>query len=293
MQDVSGDSELGAYRSLFSLSVEHAYFADLACRSLVFVPTDATVAWLNKTGLLLKSSESGASVFFDEDRVDALRLHAEDGLKIELKVFSKDPHFSHYTSPSASSDNNVLCFDNNSKQLAEDKTGRQRLHRSNDVTRQAYRSMGSPQLSGVFSQKDYLVKPNFLIQILVAADYPVFAGAAAQQYYIRFATPQTHWKYYLTGDLTRKKVYIADLDNEIKFDDLGNTTLPGDRKAMILQSNTAISMRETHSQRFQLREHGSLGDRVLIKRIPNASICNFNSEIVAKKTEMISEIYIN
>ena len=95
------------------------------------------------------------------------------------------------------------------------------------------------------------------------------------------------------GDLTRKKVYIADLDNEIKFNDLGSTTLPGDRKAMILQSNTAISMRETHSQRFQLREHGSLGDRILIKRIPNASICNFNSEIVAKKTEMISEIYIN
>lgn len=288
---------MGAYQSLFNFAIEHTYFTDLVCKSLNFIPTDLSAALLKKAGLLLKPSENGISVFYEENKKDILRLHAEDaedGLKLQFKVFSKDPYFLTYTTPAAKADDSVLYFSN--KQLTQDEAGRQRLHSDGYVSETAYQKMTSAELSGVLSQKDYLVKPNLIVQIVITADDPIFRGtpdAAAKRYYIRFNTHLTFWKYYILGELVKRQIYIADLDNEIKFEDIGNVMLPGHRKAVMLQSSSAMPMQETHSQRFQLREHGDMGDRVLIKRMPNACISSMDGKIVDGKIEAISEIYIN
>ena len=117
--------------------------------------------------------------------------------------------------------------------------------------------------------------------------------AAARNYYIRFSTNQTFWKYYILGDLSKRQVYIADLENEIQFENVGNTTLPGAREAIMLQSSVAIHMQEQHQHRFQLRESGNMSDKVLIKRMPNANISHMNGEMVAGRMQNVSEIYIN
>ena len=103
---------MGAYRPLFNVSIEHAYFADLSCKSLEFVPTHASASLLNRAGLLLKPSKNGISIFYEEDKMDVLRLHAEDDFVLAFKVFSKDPYFSSYTLPLAKNDNMILCFNN-------------------------------------------------------------------------------------------------------------------------------------------------------------------------------------
>ena len=79
---------MGAYQPLFNIAVEHAYFADLACKSLEFVPTDASIALLNKTGLILKSSQSGITVFYENDKMDILRLYAAEHFSLIFKVIS-------------------------------------------------------------------------------------------------------------------------------------------------------------------------------------------------------------
>jgi len=286
---------MGAYRLLFSVSVEHTYFSDNICKALKFIPSGPSATVLNKTGLLLKSSESGISVFYEEDKINILRLHAEDDLSLVFKVFSKDPNFFRYTVPVARSDSSLLFFDN--QQITLDAAGKQMLHDDVNVTEKAFIDMNAGQLGGVLDPKDYLVKPAFVLQIAITADEQGLCSekpdAVSRKYYIRFATNQTYWKYYILGDLSKKNLYITDLDNEIQFEAMGNTLLPGHREAVALQSKIAIGMQEKHNQRFQLRESGSMGDKVLIKRMPTACVSNINGEMISGRMEDVSEIYIN
>jgi len=286
---------MGAYQPLFSIAVEHAYFSDLACKSLEFVPTDTSIALLNKTGLILKSSQSGIAVFYENDRMDILRLHAADHLALTFKVFPKDPYFLRYTFPDIQKDDSVLFFSN--QQVTQDAEGKQMLHHDHFVSEQAFTQTNSEQFEDVFDRKDYLVKPAMIIQVLITNEEAGLCSenldADSRNFYTRFSTNEAFWKYYILGDLSRRSLYIADLDNEIQFENVGNTTLPGRREAIMLQSSVAIHMQEQHNHRFQLRESGSMGDKVLIKRMPNASISQMNGEMIGDRVENISEIFIN
>lgn len=286
---------MGAYQPLFSVSVEHTYFTDHICKALKFIPAGPSATVLNKTGLLLKSSESGISVFYEDDKINRLRLHAEDDLSLVFKVFSKDPNFFRYTIPGAQSDSNLLFFNN--QQITRDAADKQMLHSDLNATEKALIDMRADQLEGMLDPKDYLVKPAFILQIVITADEQGLCSekldAASRRYFIRFTTSQTYWKYYILGDLSKKNLYITDLDNEIQFEDIGNALLPGCREAVILQSKIAIRMQEKHNQRFQLRESGSMGDKVLIKRMPTACVSNINGEMINGRMEDVSEIYIN
>ena len=286
---------MGAYRLLFNVSIEHTYFPDLSCKSLVFVPTHSSASLLNKTGLLLRPSKSRISIFCEENKMDILQLHAQDDFILTFKVFSKDPYFSSYTLPSAKNDNMVLCFSN--QQITEDPEGKQRLHRDAYVSELDYQDMASAQLSDAFEPKDYLVKPCFVIQMRVTADAQGLCAKtldeAERSFVIRYATNQTFWKYYILGDLAKRKIYIADLDNQIEFDELSDASLPGGHSGKVLQSLSAMPMQEMSGRRFQLRETGSIGDKVLIKRLPNACIRRTDGKVVSGEIEIISEIYIN
>lgn len=286
---------MGAYRPLFNVSIEHTYFPDLSCKSLAFVPTHLSASLLNKAGLLLRPSKSGVSIFCEEDKMDVLRLHAQDDFVLTFKVFSKDPYFSSYTLPSAKNDNMILCFSN--QQVTKDLEGKQRLHREAYASELDYLDMASAQLSDAFEPKDYLVKPCFVIQIRVTADALGLCSEtldeAERNFCIRYATNQTFWKYYILGDLAKRKIYIADLDNEIKFDELSDASLPEGHQGKVLQSLSAMPMQAMSGQRFQLRETGNIGDKVLIKRLPNACISRTDGKVVNGKIEIISEIYIN
>ncbi len=286
---------MGAYRLLFSVSVEHAYFSGDVCKSLEFIPTGSTATTLNKTGLIVKSSESGIAVFYEQDPLNRLRLHAEEGLSLAFKVFSKDPNFFRYTLPGAPADNHLLYFNNQS--VVPDATGRQMLHREPNVLDRAWIDINAASLAGLLDRKDYFVKPVFMLQMNITADEPGLCSeqldADARQFHIRFATLQTYWKYYILGDLSKRNVYIADLDNALQFNPAGNILLPGNRESMLFQSSAAIPMQEQPSQRIQLRESGSLGDKVLIKRLPNASVHQMVGEMLNGQREYVSEIYIS
>lgn len=286
---------MGAYRPLFDVSIEHEYFADLSCKFLEFVPTRSSTLLLNKAGLLLRPSKNRISIFYEEDKMDRLRLHAEDEFLLEFKVFSKDPYFSSYTIPSAKNDAKILCFNN--KKITKDSAGKQRLHSKPYVSELDYQDMSATQLNDIFEPKDYLVKPNFVIQIWLTADERGLCSEALDKaernFYICCAANKTFWKYYILGDLAEKEIYIVDLDNEIEFAEIEDDSLPEQHSGKVLQSSSAIPMREMTGQRFQLREVGNIGDKVLIKRMPNACVSRTDGKMVKGKMEIISEIYIN
>lgn len=286
---------MGAYRLLANVTVEHAYFSGQNCRALEFTPSESCSALLKRAGLLLKSSESGVAVYFDEEKIDILRLHAEDGLILTFKVFSKDHNFFRYTAPGAPPDNAVLFFD--TQHVTPNAAGKQMLHPDPDVTAAAWLELTADPLPEILDRKDYLVKPVFIVQLRITAGAQGLCSekldAAARKFYIRFTTNQTYWKYYILGDLSKRNVYIADLDNALQFENLGNVSLPGNRTAIQLLSSKAIPMHELPDQRLQLKESTGTGDRILVKRLPNASVEQMHGDLMAGKIEQVSEIYIN
>ena len=286
---------MGAYRLLASVTVEHAYFSGQHCKNLEFIPSESCAVLLRRAGLLLKSSESGIAVYFDEEKINILRLHAEDGLILTFKVFSKDNNFFRYTAPGAPPDDAILFFD--TQQVTRDAADKQMLHPDAHAAADAWLKLTTDPLPGILDRKDYLVKPVFIVQLRITAGAQGLCSdkldAAARKFYIRFTTNQTYWKYYILGDLSKRNVYIADLDNALQFENLGNVTLPGNRNAIQLLSSKAISLHELPDQRLQLKESTGTGDRVLVKRLPNASVEQVHAEMISDKIASVSEIYIN
>lgn len=286
---------MGTYRPLVSVTVEHAYFPEKNCKALEFIPTESCLALLKRAGLLLKSSDSGVAVYFDEEKINILRLHVEDELTLTFKVFSKDSNFFRYTAPGAPPDNKILFFNN--QQVTRDAADKQLLHAGTDAAESAWMDMSATPLQEILDRKDYLVKPAFIVQMLITAGEQGLSSekldASARKFYIRFTTNQTYWKYYILGELSKRNVFITDLDNTVQFENLGNILLPGNREAIQLQSSSVIPMREQPYQRLQLKESTSMGDRILVKRLPNASVDQVHGDMMAGKIEQVSEIYIS
>jgi len=200
-----------------------------------------------------------------------------------------------YTLPEIQPENKALYFDN--RHLGEDATGRLLLHRQPLASEEDYIPLDSDLISGDLDTKDRHVRPCFIIKIAFQKDAPLLSlnrqDIDLRQFYIVFASNRTFWKYYLMGELSSRSFFIADLDNTIEFEDVGNAILPGNRAAKIMQSTSAIPMLEKPVQRLQLKEWLDQRDKVVIKRLPNASIDQINGEMVNGKMENISEIYIH
>ncbi|MCB1986371.1 MAG: hypothetical protein KDF49_13205, partial [Nitrosomonas sp.] len=191
--------------------------------------------------------------------------------------------------------NAILYFDN--RQLNTDADGRQLLHDGEFVSETDYVTFNSNTLSDCLEPRDYHVRPSFIVHIAIHKDSQLLSldqgNRQLRQFFISFASSETLWKYYFVGDLSRRSLYIADLDNTIQFQEIGNTILPGNRSAKILQSTNTIRMLERPKQRLQLKESLDLRDKVLINRLPNASINQMYSEKIDGKMEAVSEIFVH
>ena len=123
---------MSAYQLLYRVTVEHDYFIDRACKSLQFVPTQATARLLNRPDLLLRVTGNHLSVYFDADQLEKLRAAADDNLIFTFKAYSGDANFARYTLPVSSTANTILYFDR--QQSGKDASGRQLLHAEPSVS---------------------------------------------------------------------------------------------------------------------------------------------------------------
>jgi len=286
---------MSTYQLLYSVTVEHMYFSNRVCKSLQFTPVPETARLLGRTDILVRATENRLSVFIDLDRLDGLRAKAEDTLVFTFKVFSDDPRFLHYTTPDILHGNAILYFDN--QNTGRDAANRIVLHDGPYVSQKDFIDMDSSQIAEELDSKDYHVRPTFVLKITVDENSPLMAfdqqDSVQRQFFITFASNTTFWKYYLMDGLSGRKLYIADLDNTVDFEDAGSVSLPGNHTAKIMLSKNPIPMQEHPVQRFQLKENGNQRDKVLIRRLPNASIDQVYAEPINGKMQNISEIYVH
>jgi hypothetical protein len=289
---------MDSYLPLFSVEVEHTYFSKDLCLGLDFVPTIESLLFIEKTGLLIRHTQSGVRIFFDQNSSEALRLYAtqpDEPLRFAFKVFNRQRFFRAYTELNTPEEGAILYFDNQGGKI--DSTNRLRLHAADYVSAKDFEKLNSPKIAGILSRKDRLLKPEFIVSIWFGKNEIRILDAASKtaypKYYLRFHARKTFWKYYLLGSMTKKKSYITDLNNETEFEDAGQTFLPGNRIALTFRSKKRILLQEKSEFHFQLKEKDPNGGKVLIKRLPVASAGQFYREIIDGNQAIVSEIFIN
>ncbi len=289
---------MGSYLPLFSVEVEHTFFSKGWCAGLNFVPTPNSLIFTEKTGLLIRHTQNGVRVFFDQNSSEALRHYAtgpDEPLRLAFKVFAREMFFRAYTELSIPEEDAILYFDNQGREI--DATHRFRLHDAEFVSAKDFEKLNSSRITGILSRKDRLLKPEFIISIGLGETEIQILDAASKtayhKYYLKFQARETFWKYYLLGSMTKKKSYIADLNHETEFEDTGRAQLPDNRLALTFRSKQRIPLREKSEYRFQLKEKDPNGGKVIIRRLPVASAGQFYKEIVDGKEAIVSEIFIN
>lgn len=305
------------YSPLFSIRVEHAFW-EQGTTALTCAPTPQTADWMRRRDFLVRPQRNGLAVFCETAR---RRLLLDDCLpgavSLAFKWYAQDPLFSQYTLPLPSEQACVPYL--RSGEAVEDRDGdapdapisaaprdRRRLHAGPSVDAQRMLAVTEPALARHLDARDLLRKPVLVAEI-DPADHVVghTAGEHAQagmdevnvDYYARFSVRKSIWKYYLIDQpgshADAGSLAVVDLDDAVRFVAAEPELLPGNRRALVFMSDGEIDMQQKYTQRFQLREQGGMGERVLIRRLPNADVSKVTQETIGSRAALVSEIYIN
>lgn len=283
---------MGQYRPLFTVSVEHAYFADGLWKNLLFTPSSATNKVISGAGMLMRQMEGGLRVFYDEEKLPALKLYAaETGGKLQFsfKVRARDKTFANYTSPPIRRGDTILYFRNPEPQADAAESGR--LSREGLASLLDLIEVDTLVTERILNARERWIPPDFVVDILVAPDAE--ADSAGRTFFIKFDCRRSYWKYYLLGQAKRDNAFITDLDHRVEFFSCGEVLLPGNRPAAVFRSKERIPVLEQSGYRFQLREQEHGVAKVLVKRLPVASETRLGLEIIDGKDEIVLENYIN
>ncbi|MEN8179266.1 MAG: hypothetical protein ABFS39_11725 [Pseudomonadota bacterium] len=288
---------MGSYRALFELTVDHSYFANGKCSCLDYIPNDSTARMIKNAGLLIKKTNSGLLVLYDLNKLEALRLYLdddEDGFEFIFKLFAKDPDFKAYTEPFSEAGSEVLYFDSQSSSVSTD--GKIRLHASKQITRKYLSRLDSVDLKDVLSQKERLLPPVSVIK-LRALDFSKLFNEQSESrtlnYYLKFKARHTYWKYYLHSKKADKSIYINDPENRVSFLPADTVELSDGRTVLSYRSKKLIPLNEHYNYRFQLKQPKNGGEQVLFKQLPFPRLGQFGKEVIANRSRVVSEIYIN
>jgi hypothetical protein len=207
---------------------------------------------------------------------------------LAFKCFAKDPLFSRYTLPVIET-NQMLYL--RSKNSMPENDGRHRLHTDEHLDNSLAQPMTAPILARHLERHDMLRKPVCAVEIDLA-DH-VAGQTVGADYYARFSVRKSFWKYYFVSDANPANMVVVDLDETVRFATAEPEQWPGNRRALVFISDREIEMQQRYAQRFQLRERSKMGERVLIRRLPNADVHKVTQEIVGSRTVLVSEIFIN
>lgn len=279
------------YQLLFRVSFGHAFFADGILRALRIAPTPTCRDMLHKAGVLLRAQDDGLAVYGDEAAAARMRLQVEEAggvLNMGFLIFVTAPHFFDYTMPTWPKGKMLFL---NTAASFPDHAGRQMLHATPFVPASAFLVPDHADLKPILARCILASTPAMVLQVAVTSDLLDATLPRQREFHVRFDTASSHWKYYLFGfDDTQND--IVDLTGEIEFDHVRDVAIEG-RSADVFVSKRALPMREAPPARFQLYAGSPSGDKLVIKRMPNASVGKRFRDSKDGNEILVSEIFVN
>lgn len=285
---------MATWSVLFAVSVEHDYFENRRCSCLRFVPTESTIRLMNNSGLLLRPTEDGIQILYENEKKDVLRSFAEDNLSLVFKVYAEDENYRSYSRPLADPGQGGLLYFDNTK-ASDDGS----LNCEQYVSLSDMRAMDFDAFADVLDGRDKLLPPLFVMKITTdaGADAPLqqWLQPGLSKYHINFAVNEVFWKYYLFGRMADDNTYIHDPDGMVEFESLGKVLFSGQKDSYAFRSKQKIPRSERYAYRFQLMQRSAGGDRdkLIMNHLPVAGVGQFGKETIGEQSVVVSEIYIN
>lgn len=296
-----------SYQSLFGITVRHAFFSVNAGPSLTFLPTPRTGRVIHNAGLLIRTGASRLVLCYDADSTEALRLflaEAEDNLDFDFNVYARDPYFENYTDIDSYPAGSIPCFNSRLKAAVPEREGFGARETQSVVMAAEVSAPDEERFCTGLSREYSGHGPIFRVTIGVRGQWLDIdtgrdRGAESREYVVSFESRKTYWKYCVFGEVADAGAQvdtglrIVDLGGDIQFQAVGRQALFPDRAAMVFYSNKPVALRDRPENRFQLRRQGSSGEKVLVKRLANASPGNLYREVIDGEMVYVSEIYVN
>jgi hypothetical protein len=286
---------MSAYRELFRLSIAHAYHGGRSLPDCRIVPAGATLALMERCGLVMRQLPDALVFLMPAARLDVLRSDIADAggaFSFLLCVYAGDPLLPSYTAPSAPPGMLLLA---DSRRAVRDDDGAFRLHPDERLGAESLAADADPLCAGALAQGPAR-RPFLLVHLALSNAADGFPGAAGdppvRMFKVRLAAAASYWKYYLLGALAQRELAVADVDGAMAFQRTPEERLES-RPAAVFLSERAIGLRERPGERFQLLENTPFGEKILIKRMPVASPGIRQKAEIDGRAVLVSEIFIN
>jgi hypothetical protein len=281
------------FEPLFSLAVEHAFHGGLG-QDIEIVPDEACRRLMRLASLTPRVVQGRFEAWGSPEHLAALAtiLAGEGGAaRLTFKIYSADPHFAQYTLPPVAP-GRVLVLGSRQARVGTD--GLSLLETARWQGGKSTRSLATPAIARLMAAQRSPRVPAAVLRLTITAAACVRTAEPALRHLVmRFEAARARWKYYLLGIGAGKAARITDLDREVTFRPLERARFGGQGEASVFLSDQAIPLRAWPTQRFQLSETASFGEKILIKRMPHARVGLCQRLIVDGQTELVSEIFIN
>jgi hypothetical protein len=276
-----------AWQILFSITVQHDFFPATSGPLLDFVPTPETQGIIRSADLLIRTESNRIIICYDDEKEEILQYcisGSTGNLEFVFNVYAQDPQYELYTDMQGSLSGIPPGYSNLEKCISVE--NRLRLEAMNNAAAKELAERAAVQAGNT----GYPVKqPIFNVSISLTKQ----DSLEHPEYFILCAARKTYWKYYLLGELAEQETELIDLRGEILFRCAGQQNpFPG-RPATVFYSAEPVALKQRAAKQFQLRQGGSNGNKVLIKRLPNASVENLAQDTLKGEKVDVSEIYIN
>lgn len=282
---------MSEYRTLFGIRVEHEYFAPARCDALDFRIDDPSAALLRRAGVVFRREPDGVHAYHDRESESVLGPWLADPgerFRVVLRVVARDPAFFRYTELPDAHPTLVRCLDSE----IDGPPGS--LFRLDPPSDPGARARDEALAAEVVTRRDELVPPVAILGVLLGPS--ALAGGDAPPYRLAFTARRTVWRYHLLGDLASRDAFIRDQSpdpaDQVRFEAVGMVSLPEGRTARMLVSDSALPTRWRAERRLQLREEGSRGERVLVRRLPVASPEDLSVATIDGRQIVVSDIYV-
>ena len=246
---------------------------------------------------MLKPRKGGFTLYYEEACLDIVKSLATEKPQAPQLFFiarSADRIFPLITEAAPEKSENIFYFTSaKARKLRQSKRSQFLVSEKNSVSESDYTDAESLVREEVLSQLDLLVKPAFVFTVDMKRFRTITAIKAEPNFLIRFNAKRTVWKYYLLSQKRSAAVYINDLDKQQEFTFGGDEWLTDNRQAKTYFSKKPLVLSEKSSYRFQLKEKGESGERVLLSRLPLASGELYGKTQINGKYVTVSEIYVN
>lgn len=226
------------YEKLFTVHVEHMYFADFHFSGYKIFPTAATQTLFHQYDLILKLQPGGFLILFansfegsNRDRESVLK----ELITLQFTFQISDPSFYNYTGNLPDNIDKRIFWFSNLDEIQQDWRKSDLLHTFEFVSESEMKP--SPH---ALNYTGYIeIKFGVHIQ---------------EDLYIRFLNRSTYWRYIFIGENFQKfeNLVILDKDNQQLFSGPEIVELPGGRKGIAFTSIEPIALTQRYNKYFQL-----------------------------------------